>query len=73
MKNGFFPDFVSDSSWSFIITHCNGASGYIPPAEVYKEGDHEVTNSRFEIGSAEILEKRAIRILYDLYNQAGSN
>lgn len=53
---------------TFIITHCNGAAGYIAPAELYKEGGYEVTSSRFEIGSAETLIKRATRLLYRLYD-----
>ncbi|MGQ9620822.1 MAG: neutral/alkaline non-lysosomal ceramidase N-terminal domain-containing protein [Bacteroidales bacterium] len=51
---------------TFIITHCNGSSGYLPPAELYKEGGYEVTSTRFEIGSAETIIKIALRKLYDL-------
>jgi len=62
---------IKDSSpftHTFVITHCNGASGYIAPAELYKEGGYEVTSSRFGIGSAETLVKRATRLLYRLYD-----
>ncbi len=51
---------------TFIITHCNGSSGYLPPAELYKEGGYEITTTRFEIGSAEMVEKKCLRMLYDL-------
>jgi neutral ceramidase len=51
---------------TFIITHCNGASGYLPPAELYKEGGYEVTSTRFEIGSSDMVVKKALRMLYDL-------
>ena len=51
---------------TFIITHCNGSSGYLPQAEIYKEGGYEVNSTRFEIGSAELVIKRALRMLYDL-------
>jgi len=51
---------------TFIITHCNGSSGYLPPAELYKEGGYEVRTSNFEIGSAEMVVKKALRMLYDL-------
>jgi neutral ceramidase len=51
---------------TFIITHCNGSSGYLPPAELYKEGGYEVTSTRFEIGSAEMVVKKTLRMLYDL-------
>lgn len=51
---------------TFVITHCNGSSGYLPPAELYKEGGYEITSTRFEIGSAELVVKKALRMLYDL-------
>ena len=51
---------------NFIITHCNGSSGYLPPAGLYKEGGYEVTSTRFEIGSAEMVIKKALRMLYEL-------
>lgn len=52
---------------TFIITHCNGASGYLAPAELYKEGGYEVTSSRFEIGSSDMVVKKSLRMLYDLH------
>ena len=51
---------------TFVITHCNGSSGYLPPSELYKEGGYEVTSTRFEIGSADMVVKKALRMLYDL-------
>ncbi len=51
---------------TFIITHCNGYSGYLPPAELYKEGGYEITSTRFGIGSADMVVKKALRMLYDL-------
>ncbi len=56
----------SPFKYTFIITHCNGSSGYLPPAELYKEGGYEVTSTRFAIGSAEMVVKKALRMLYDL-------
>jgi neutral ceramidase len=52
--------------YTFVITHCNGASGYLPPANLYKEGGYEVTSSPFAIGSGEMVVKKALRMLYDL-------
>lgn len=51
---------------TFIITHCNGYSGYIAPAELYKEGGYEISSTPFEIGSSELVVKTALRMLYDL-------
>jgi hypothetical protein len=56
----------SPFKYTFVITHCNGSSGYLVPANLYKEGGYEVNTTRFEIGSAEKIAKEALRILYDL-------
>ena len=51
---------------TFVITHCNGSSGYLVPANLYKEGGYEVNTTRFEIGSAEKVVKQSLSLLYDL-------
>jgi neutral ceramidase len=51
---------------TFIITHCNGSKGYLPPSGLYKEGGYEVNSTHFAIGSDEIVIKSALRMLYDL-------
>ncbi len=51
---------------TFIITHCNGSSGYLPPAALYKEGGYEINSTHFAIGSDELVIKKALRMLYDL-------
>jgi hypothetical protein len=51
---------------TFIITHANGDSGYLPPAYLYKEGGYEVTSTEFEIGSAEKVVKQTLTMLYKL-------
>jgi neutral ceramidase len=51
---------------TFIITHCNGSSGYLPPSALYKEGGYEINSTHFAIGSDEIVIKKALRMLYDL-------
>ncbi len=56
----------SPYKYTFVITHCNGYSGYLPPAELYKEGGYEVNSTRFEIGSADMVVKKTLRMLYDL-------
>jgi neutral ceramidase len=56
----------SPFSHTFIITHCNGSSGYLPPAELYKEGGYEINSTHFAIGADEIIIKKALRMLYDL-------
>jgi neutral ceramidase len=56
----------SPYKYTFVITHCNGSSGYLPPAELYKEGGYEIQSTRFEIGSADMVIRKALRMLYDL-------
>jgi len=51
---------------TFIITHCNGSSGYLPLSALYKEGGYEINSTHFAIGSDEIVIKKALRMLYDL-------
>jgi neutral ceramidase len=51
---------------TFLITHCNGASGYLPPAHVYKEGGYEVETSPFAPEAADMVVKQALRMLYAL-------
>jgi hypothetical protein len=51
---------------TFVISHCNGYSGYLAPLELYKEGGYEITSTPFETGSAEMIIKEAQRMLHDL-------
>ena len=51
---------------TFIITHCNGSSGYLPLSSLYKEGGYEIKSTHFAIGSDDIVVKKALRMLYDL-------
>ena len=51
---------------TFVITHCNGGSGYLPPAHLYKEGGYEVRSSRFAPQAADMVVKEALRMLYGL-------
>jgi len=51
---------------TFVITHCNGSSGYLAPAALYKEGGYEHSSTHFAIGSDDIVIKKALRMLYDL-------
>ncbi len=57
---------ASPFTHTFVITHCNGSSGYLAPAGLYKEGGYEITSTHFKIGSADMVVKKALRMLYDL-------
>ena len=52
---------------TFVITHCNGAAGYLPPEHLYIEGGYEIRSSRFAPQAADIVVKRAVKMLHELY------
>ncbi len=58
---------ASPFAYTFIITHCNGATGYLPPAHIYKEGGYEINASPFASGAADMIVKEALRQLYALW------
>jgi hypothetical protein len=51
---------------TFIITHCNGASGYLVATNFYKEGGYEVQSTPFAPHTDDMVIKTALRMLYDL-------
>jgi neutral ceramidase len=51
---------------TFVITHCNGAAGYLAPKELHVEGGYEVRSSRFAPQAADIVVRESIRMLHDL-------
>jgi len=51
---------------TFIITHCNGAAGYLAPKEAHVQGGYEVRTSPFAPQAADIVIREAIRMLHGL-------
>jgi neutral ceramidase len=51
---------------TLVITHCNGAAGYLAPKHLHVEGGYEVRTSRFSAQAAEILVREAIELLHSL-------
>jgi len=51
---------------TFVITHCNGAAGYLPPAHLYIEGGYEVKSSPFAHRAADMVVKQAVKMLHEL-------
>ncbi|MBN2315889.1 MAG: neutral/alkaline non-lysosomal ceramidase N-terminal domain-containing protein [Sedimentisphaerales bacterium] len=51
---------------TFVITHCNGAAGYIGPEHLYIEGGYEITSSPFAPKAAEMVVKQAVKMLHEL-------
>ena len=55
---------ASPFKYNFIITHCNGSSGYLSPKEFYKERGYEVWISPFGPEAADIVLKETLSLLY---------
>ena len=51
---------------TFVITHCNGAAGYLAPAHLHIEDGYEVKSSPFAPSAADIVVKQAVRMLHQL-------
>jgi hypothetical protein len=51
---------------TFVITHCNGAAGYLAPKELHVQGGYEIKSSHFTPKAADTVIREAIRMLHDL-------
>jgi hypothetical protein len=57
---------ASPFAHTFIVTHCNGASGYVPIHSSYGEGGYEVQTSPFGPGAEDRLVEETKRLLAEL-------
>jgi neutral ceramidase len=48
---------------TLVITHCNGAAGYLPIRSAYLEGGYEVRSSRFAPDAADKVIQESLRML----------
>ncbi len=48
---------------TFVITHCNGATGYLPTARQHAEGGYEVARTGFGPGAADVLTRETLAML----------
>jgi neutral ceramidase len=51
---------------TFVITHCNGAAGYLAPKELHVQGGYEVKSSHFAPQAADTVIRESIRMLHGL-------
>jgi len=51
---------------TFVITHCNGAAGYLAPKELHVQDGYEVKSSHFAPKAADTVIRESIRMLHDL-------
>ncbi|MGJ5817559.1 hypothetical protein [Paludibaculum fermentans] len=56
----------SPFSHTFILTNCNGGSGYLPPAHLFEERGYEVDLSGFAPQAAEMVVQNALKMLSSL-------
>ncbi|MBN1443355.1 MAG: neutral/alkaline non-lysosomal ceramidase N-terminal domain-containing protein [Planctomycetes bacterium] len=54
---------------TFVITHCNGAAGYLPTESSYPEGGYEVRSTSFAPSAAGIVVEEVGRMLRDLWSE----
>ncbi len=57
---------ASPFKFTFVITHCNGAAGYLPPKHLYIEGGYEISSSPFAPKAADMVVKQAVKMLHEL-------
>jgi len=51
---------------TIVLTHCNGAAGYLPTSSSYSEGGYEVQSSHFAPGADEALMRETLSLLKGL-------
>ncbi|MBE3098134.1 MAG: neutral/alkaline non-lysosomal ceramidase N-terminal domain-containing protein [Planctomycetes bacterium] len=57
---------ASPLPYTFVITHCNGAAGYLPTQPSYDEGGYEVKSTPFAPTAAEQVVREVTRMLREL-------
>ncbi|MHC4517998.1 MAG: neutral/alkaline non-lysosomal ceramidase N-terminal domain-containing protein [Planctomycetota bacterium] len=56
----------SPCEYTFIITHCNGAAGYLAPKGLHVEGGYEIRSTRYAPQAADTVVRESVRMLHDL-------
>jgi hypothetical protein len=56
----------SPCAHTFVITHCNGAAGYLAPKELHVQSGYEVQSSHFAPQAADVVIRETIRMLHGL-------
>jgi hypothetical protein len=51
---------------TFVVSHCNGSAGYLPPEHLYIQGGYEINSSPFAPQAADIVVKKATAMLCGL-------
>ncbi|MBN2131086.1 MAG: neutral/alkaline non-lysosomal ceramidase N-terminal domain-containing protein [Sedimentisphaerales bacterium] len=56
----------SPCACTFVITHCNGAAGYLAPKHLHVEGGYEIRSTAYAPQAADVVVRQSIRMLHDL-------
>ncbi|MBN1290516.1 MAG: neutral/alkaline non-lysosomal ceramidase N-terminal domain-containing protein [Candidatus Latescibacteria bacterium] len=51
---------------TFVVTHCNGSSGYIVTDKAYEEGGYEASSTRIESGAEKAIVENLLAMINDL-------
>jgi len=57
---------LSPFKYTYVITHCNGSSGYLVTDEAYQEGGYEVRSTRAMLGAEKAIIENLIDMIYGL-------
>ena len=57
---------ASPFKFTVVMTHCNGTAGYLSPKHLYIEGGYEITSTPFATSAAEMVVKKAVKMLNQL-------
>jgi hypothetical protein len=57
---------ASPCKHTFVITHCNGAAGYLAPEHLHIKGGYEIRSSPFAPRAADMVVKQALKMLSGL-------
>ena len=57
---------LSPFKYTYVITHCNGSSGYLVTDAAYSEGGYEVRSTRAMLGAEKAIIENLINMIYGL-------
>jgi len=56
----------SPYTYTFMITHCNGSSGYLITDKAYEEGGYEARSTRVKSGAEKVILQNLLDMIYEL-------
>ncbi|MCE5249786.1 neutral/alkaline non-lysosomal ceramidase N-terminal domain-containing protein [bacterium] len=56
----------SPYAFTFVVTHCNGSSGYLITDKAYEEGGYEAKSTRVKAGAEKVLRENLLEMIHEL-------